>query len=137
MNILSPNLSLLTLHYTLNGQIYLRPSAFLPPQSFPGILNIAFATSGSVVAKSRITVSLFSTYDAANGGKLSFKAIDRPIVIRFLGTVTTPEGLTAYNDTKEGGGVGIPIASSGYSVKVRFLTSKLVPCPLVASVPIT
>jgi uncharacterized repeat protein (TIGR02543 family) len=47
-----------------------------------------------------------NTYDAANGGKLSFKAIDRPIVIRFLGTVTTPEGLTAYNDTKEGGGVG-------------------------------
>ena len=47
-----------------------------------------------------------NTYDAANGGKLAFKAVNRPIVIRFIGTVTTPEGLTAYNDTKEGGGVG-------------------------------
>ncbi len=47
-----------------------------------------------------------NTYDQANGGKLSFKAVNRPIVIRFIGTVTTPEGCTAYNDTKEGGGVG-------------------------------
>ncbi len=47
-----------------------------------------------------------NTYDQANGGKLAFKAVDRPIVIRFIGTVTTPEGCTAYNDTKEGGGVG-------------------------------
>lgn len=47
-----------------------------------------------------------NTYDAANGSKLAFKAVDRPIVIRFIGTVTTPEGCTAYNTTAEGGGVG-------------------------------
>ena len=47
-----------------------------------------------------------NTYDSANGGKLSFKSIDRPIVVRFIGTVSTPEGCTAFNDTKEGGGVG-------------------------------
>jgi len=47
-----------------------------------------------------------NTYDSANGGKLAFKAVNRPIVIRFIGTVTTPEGCTAYDDTKEGGGVG-------------------------------
>ena len=47
-----------------------------------------------------------NTYDATNGGKLAFKAVDRPIVIRFIGTVTTPEGCTAYNSTAEGGGVG-------------------------------
>lgn len=47
-----------------------------------------------------------NTYDATNGGKLSFKSIDRPIVVRFIGTVTTPEGCTAFNDTKEGGGIG-------------------------------
>ncbi|MDE7379832.1 MAG: InlB B-repeat-containing protein [Clostridia bacterium] len=47
-----------------------------------------------------------NTYDKTNGGKLSFKSVNRPVVIRFIGTVTTPEGCTAYNDTKEGGGVG-------------------------------
>jgi len=47
-----------------------------------------------------------NTYDSANGGKLSFKAVNRPIVIRFIGTVTTPEGCTAYDSTKEGGGIG-------------------------------
>ncbi len=47
-----------------------------------------------------------NTYDQANGGKLAFKAVDRPIVIRFIGTVTTPEGCTAYNSEKEGGSVG-------------------------------
>ncbi len=47
-----------------------------------------------------------NTYDETNGGKLGFKSVSRPIVIRFIGTVTTPEGCTAYNDTKEGGGVG-------------------------------
>ena len=47
-----------------------------------------------------------NTYDQTNGGKLGFKSVNRPVVIRFLGTVTTPEGCTAYNDTKEGGGVG-------------------------------
>ena len=47
-----------------------------------------------------------NTYDATNGGKLGFKTVDKPIAIRFIGKVTTPEGCTAYNDTKEGGGVG-------------------------------
>lgn len=47
-----------------------------------------------------------NTYDATNGSKLAFKAVDRPIVIRFIGTVTTPEGCTAYDTTAEGGGVG-------------------------------
>ncbi len=47
-----------------------------------------------------------NTYDATNGSKLAFKSVDRPIVIRFIGTVTTPEGCTGYNSTEEGGGKG-------------------------------
>ena len=47
-----------------------------------------------------------NTYDAANGGKLGFKSVNRPVVIRFIGTVTTPEGCTAFNSVYEGGGVG-------------------------------
>ncbi|MDE6586249.1 MAG: InlB B-repeat-containing protein, partial [Clostridia bacterium] len=47
-----------------------------------------------------------NTYDQANGSKLGFKSTDRPIVVRFLGTVTTPEGCTAYNSEDEGGSVG-------------------------------
>ena len=43
-----------------------------------------------------------NTYDAENGGKLGFKSVDRPIVIRFIGEVTTPEGCSAL-DEDEGG----------------------------------
>ena len=43
-----------------------------------------------------------NTYDAANGGKLGFKSVDRPIVVRFIGEVTTPEGCSAL-DEDEGG----------------------------------
>ena len=47
-----------------------------------------------------------NTYDSVNGSKLGFKSTDRPIVVRFIGEVTTPEGCTAYNSVNEGGGVG-------------------------------
>ena len=49
-----------------------------------------------------------NTYDATNGKNLGFKPANatHPIVIRVLGTVTTPEGCTAYNSEKEGGSVG-------------------------------
>lgn len=46
-----------------------------------------------------------NTYDPANGGKLGFKSVDRPIVIRILGAVTSPEGLTSYANEDEGGNV--------------------------------
>jgi len=49
-----------------------------------------------------------NTYDAVNGSKLAFKQANatHPIVIRFIGTVTTPEGCTAYDKEDEGGSVG-------------------------------
>ena len=49
-----------------------------------------------------------NTY-SANGSSLGFgnTAFDNtPVVIRFIGTVTTPEGCTAYNSLGEGGSVG-------------------------------
>ena len=49
-----------------------------------------------------------NTY-SENGSKLGFgnQAFDDiPILIRFIGTVTTPEGCTAYNSLGEGGSVG-------------------------------
>ena len=46
-----------------------------------------------------------NTYDPANGNSLGFKNIDRPVVIRFIGTVTSPEGLTAYANEDQGGNV--------------------------------
>lgn len=47
-----------------------------------------------------------NTYDQANGGKYGFKSTERPIVIRFLGKVTVPEGCTAYDSEDQGGSVG-------------------------------
>lgn len=49
-----------------------------------------------------------NTYDAANGKNLGFKTANatHPIVIRFIGTVTAPEGLTAFDSEDEGGSVG-------------------------------
>lgn len=47
-----------------------------------------------------------NTYDQANGGTLGFKSVNAPVVVRFIGTVETPEGCTAYNSVNEGGGVG-------------------------------
>lgn len=49
-----------------------------------------------------------NTYDASNGKNLGFKKANEshPIVIRFIGTVTTPEGCTKYNSEDEGGSVG-------------------------------
>ncbi|MDE6074838.1 MAG: hypothetical protein K2G26_00200, partial [Clostridia bacterium] len=46
-----------------------------------------------------------NTYDAVNGKNLGFRSLERPIVIRFIGTVNAPEGLTAYNCEDEGGSV--------------------------------
>ena len=65
--------------------------------------NNQYTSSNAASSKNKAPSN---TYDANNGGKLAFKAVDRPIVIRFIGTVTTPEGCTAYNTTAEGGGVG-------------------------------
>ena len=47
-----------------------------------------------------------NTYDQANGGTLGFKKVDRPIAIRIIGEVTTPEGLTKYDNEDEGGSIG-------------------------------
>lgn len=58
-----------------------------------------------------------NTYDATNGGNLGFKMINRPIVVRFIGTVTTPEGATSYNHTDEGGGIG----DNGHMVRMKDL----------------
>lgn len=58
-----------------------------------------------------------NTYDRENGDKLGFKMVNRPIVIRFIGTVTTPEGATSYNHTDEGGGVG----DNGHMVRMKDL----------------
>lgn len=46
--------------------------------------------------------------NAAERAKLGFNTANdtHPIVIRFLGTVTVPEGCTAYNSEDEGGSVG-------------------------------
>ena len=48
-----------------------------------------------------------NTYDAA-GVTLGFYSVteDHPVVVRFVGRVTTPEGCTAYNSLNEGGSVG-------------------------------
>ena len=58
-----------------------------------------------------------NTYDPTNGTNLGFKMVNRPIVIRFIGTVTTPEGCTSYNHTDEGGGVG----DNGHMVRMKDL----------------
>ncbi len=47
-----------------------------------------------------------NTYDKANGGKLGFKSVDRPIVVRFIGTVNAPEGVSEYNGWDQGGIAG-------------------------------
>ncbi len=47
-----------------------------------------------------------NTYDAANGGRLGFKMVSRPIAIRIIGKVTAPEGLTAYDSVECGGTPG-------------------------------
>lgn len=47
-----------------------------------------------------------NTYDAANGSRLGFKMVSRPIAIRIIGKVTAPEGLTAYNSVECGGTPG-------------------------------
>lgn len=46
-----------------------------------------------------------NTYDATNGKNLAFKPANatHPIVIRFIGKVTVPEGCTAYDSEDEGG----------------------------------
>ena len=54
---------------------------------------------------------------AANGNSLGFKSVDKPIAIRFMGTVTTPEGCTAYNSLNEGGSVG----DNGHMARMRNL----------------
>lgn len=48
-----------------------------------------------------------NTY-SPDGDNLGFARVnkDHPLVIRFIGTVTSPEGLTAYNSILEGGNVG-------------------------------
>ncbi|MCM1236985.1 MAG: InlB B-repeat-containing protein, partial [Ruminococcus flavefaciens] len=48
-----------------------------------------------------------NTYDP-NGNKLGFSnpEFNCPVVLRFIGTVTTPEGCTEFNSLNEGGSVG-------------------------------
>ncbi len=59
-------------------------------------------SSGTInVSKSSNTYSP----DGANLGLIKPNQ-DHPIAIRFIGTVTSPEGLTAYNSVNEGGTVG-------------------------------
>lgn len=58
-----------------------------------------------------------NTYDPQNGQNLGFKMVNRPIVIRFIGTVTTPEGCTSFDHTDEGGGVG----DNGHMVRMKDL----------------
>lgn len=53
----------------------------------------------------------------ANGNSLGFKSVDKPIVLRFIGTVTTPEGCTAYNSLNEGGSEG----DNGHMARMRNL----------------
>lgn len=53
----------------------------------------------------------------SNGNSLGFKSVDKPIAIRFLGKVTTPEGCTAYNSLNEGGSVG----DNGHMARMRNL----------------
>lgn len=54
---------------------------------------------------------------AANGNSLGFKTVmaTHPVVIRVLGTVTTPEGCTAYDSLNEGGSVG----DNGHMARMR------------------
>lgn len=52
-----------------------------------------------------------------NGNSLGFKSVDRPIAIRFIGEVTTPEGCTAFNSLNEGGSVG----DNGHMARMRNL----------------
>lgn len=54
---------------------------------------------------------------ASNGNSLGFKSIDRPVVIRFIGEVTTPEGCTKFNSLDEGGSVG----DNGHMARMRNL----------------
>ena len=65
--------------------------------------NNQYTTNNAASKKKKVPSN---TYDATNGGKLGFKSVDRPIAIRIIGTVETPEGLTCFNDVYEGGSVG-------------------------------
>lgn len=64
--------------------------------------NSQYTTSNAGSSKNKRPSN---TYDKENGGKLGFKNLDRPVVIRFIGTVTSPEGLTSYANEDEGGNV--------------------------------
>jgi len=57
-----------------------------------------------------------NTY-SPTGKDLGFRSISRPVVVRFIGTVTTPEGATSYNSSHEGG----TVEENGHMVKMKNL----------------
>lgn len=59
-----------------------------------------------------------NTY-SPTGQELGFYNVNRPIVIRFVGTVTTPEGCTAYSSLNEGGTVG----DNGHMARMKNLNN--------------
>ena len=66
--------------------------------------NNQYTTNNAASSKNKVPSN---TYDPINGSKLGFRGItNNPIVIRFIGTVEVPEGLTAYNSEQEGGSIG-------------------------------
>lgn len=59
-----------------------------------------------------------NTY-SPTGQTLGFYSVDRPVVIRFVGTVTTPEGCTAYDSLNEGGSEG----DNGHMARMKDLNN--------------
>lgn len=47
-----------------------------------------------------------NTYDETNGKNLGLRSISVPVVVRFIGTVTAPEGVSEYNGWDQGGIAG-------------------------------
>lgn len=71
-------------------------------------LNNTQYTKAERNSNGSINESKSSNTYSANGANLGLAEVnkDHPIVIRFIGEVTSPEGLTAYNSVNEGGTVG-------------------------------
>ncbi len=62
---------------------------------------------GWILNNNQYSSSSSNTYTADASKKGIFAVTkDHPVVIRFIGKVTSPEGLTAYNSTDNGGSVG-------------------------------
>ncbi|MBQ8018836.1 MAG: hypothetical protein IJ263_00365, partial [Paludibacteraceae bacterium] len=62
---------------------------------------------GWILNNNQYSSSSSNTYTADASKKGIFAVTkDHPVVIRFIGKVTSPEGLTAYNSTNNGGSVG-------------------------------